>query len=333
MSLLRRFSLTQILLAASVPILGYGLAFAYERGYTGRYGVPLWMTRVSLLQAVLASVTVAVLMAVTPLIARVLTDLASRWIARLVLAPAVGLAVALWAASETVWRMGRHLIIPVLLIAIFGGFAVHRIYHTIVRPLLGQGGSWLERLKRNALQVAPPRHPAALGWLSMRVRWTLAVLIVGILGAHWYGNYRSRHQRDFLVSSSAPTCVAVRQYSDRIVCAVADLTRRRVLPRLRLLPASDTKENLTVASLSPLRTPGDVASERKLFAPARPSVTTTTVYATHADPEVTQAGTPTASKHAAAAKHATSGKHHTTAKTSTSSKKKKKKKTSSTTRR
>jgi hypothetical protein len=171
-----------------------------------------------------------------------------------------------------------------------------------------------------------------LGWLSARVRWTLAVLVVGVLGAHWYGNYRSRHQREFLVSSSAPTCVAVRQYSDRIVCAVADLTRRRVLPRLRLLPASDTKENLTVASLSPLRTPGDVASERKLFAPPRPSMTMTTVYATHSDPEVTQAGTPTPSKHPAATKRATSSKRQTTAKTSRNSKKKKKK-TSSTTRR
>jgi hypothetical protein len=327
MSLLRRFSLTQILLAASIPFIGYGLAFAYERGYTGRYGVPLWMTRVSLVQAALASIAVALLMAVTPLVARVLSELASRWIARLVLAPAVGLAVALWAASETVWKMGPHLIIPILLIAIFGGFAVHRVYHAIVRPLLGQGGSWLERLKRNALQVAPPRHAPVLGWLSMRVRWTLGVLAVGVLGAHWFGNYRSRHQRDFLVSSSAPTCVAVRQYSDRIVCAVADLTRRRVLPRLRLLPASDTKENLTVASLSPLRTPGDVASERKLFAPPRPSMTMTTVYATHSDPEVTQAGAPTPSKHPAGSKRTTSGKRHTTTKKSA------RKKTSSTTRR
>jgi hypothetical protein len=119
----------------------------------------------------------------------------------------------------------------------------------------------------------------------------------------------------------------VRQYSDRIVCAVADLTRRRVLPRLRLLPVSDTKENLTVASLSPLRTPGDMASERKLFAPPRPSLTTTTVYATHSDPEVKQAGAPTPSKHPAGAKRTTSTKRHTTTKKSA------RKKTSSTTRR
>jgi hypothetical protein len=69
-----------------------------------------------------------------------------------------------------------------------------------------------------------------------------------------------------------------------------------------------------------------VASERKLFAPPRPSATTTTVYATHSDPQVTQAGRP-----ATAAKRATSSKRPTTKKSTKKSTRKKR--TSSTTRR
>src|SRR3712207_2159764 len=102
MSLLRRFAPPQILLAASVPFVGYALAFAYERGYTGRYGVPTWMTRVSLMQAVIASAAAALLVAVTPLIARGFARVSSQWVARIVLAPTAALGVAFWAYSETV---------------------------------------------------------------------------------------------------------------------------------------------------------------------------------------------------------------------------------------
>ena len=59
MSFLRRIAPPQIIVAASIPFLGYALAFMYERGYTGRFGVPTWMTRVTLIQAVIASVAAA----------------------------------------------------------------------------------------------------------------------------------------------------------------------------------------------------------------------------------------------------------------------------------
>jgi hypothetical protein len=128
--------------------------------------------------------------------------------------------------------------------------------------------------------------------MGLRVRWTLAVLIVALFAAHWVGNYRSRNQQTFLVSSSAPTCVAIQKNADGIVCAVTDLTRRRVLPQLRVMaPAAAAKEKLTLAQLPTLRSPLDV--DRKLFAPPRPAGTTGTVYANR-DAGVTQAGKPRA---------------------------------------
>jgi hypothetical protein len=288
MSFLRRIAPPHVLLVAAVPFLGYALAFAYERGYSGRYGVPTWMTRVTLMQALIASVAAALLVAVTPVVARAFSRAASNWIARIVLAPGAALAVAVWAASETEWVMGRHLIIPVALIGVFGGFAAMRIYHSMVKPLMSEGGSWAERLKMNALRGGEPRGIAALGWIGHRARWTLAVVVVALVGAHWFGNYKSRSQRSFLVSSSSPTCVAVRRTADGILCAMTDLTRRRVLPRLRVLPPQ-AKENLTIATLSPLRSPFD--ADRKLFRP-RPTGTTGTVYSPREEPPVAQAGKP-----------------------------------------
>jgi hypothetical protein len=313
MSFLRRFAPPQIILAASVPILGYGLAFMYERGYTGRFGVPMWMTRVTLMQTLIASVAVAALVALTPTIARGFSRIASQWILRILLAPLAALAVALWAASETQWVMGKHLLIPVVLIAIFGGFAALRIHRSIVTPLLGKGGgSWMERLKGNALRSQPDGIPG-LAWMGHRVRWTLVVLAVAVFGAHWYGNYASRNERRFLVSSSAPTCVAVRKNADGIICAITDLTRRRVLPQLRVLPpAAASKEKLTLATLPALRSPLD--ADRKLFAPPRPSGTTGTVYSPR-EPEVTQAGKPRAAptvKKPATTKRTTTAKKPTT---------------------
>jgi hypothetical protein len=107
MSLLRRFAPPQIILAASIPFLGYALAFMYERGYTGRFGVPMWMTRVSLIQALVASVAAAALVALTPTIARTVSRVASQWTLRIVLAPLAAIAVALWVALRRV-RFDAH---------------------------------------------------------------------------------------------------------------------------------------------------------------------------------------------------------------------------------
>jgi hypothetical protein len=292
MSFLRRFAPPHILLAAAIPFVGYALAFMYERGYTGRYGIPRDWTQVTLMQVLIASAAAALLVGLTPLIARGFSRIASRWVARLVLAPAAALAVAIWAYSETQWVTGKHLVIPVALIAVFGGFAALRIYRSIVAPLMargGQGGSWVQQLKNSAARGGDPQPIAALAWMGHRVRWTLAVVVVALFGAHWYGNYQSRNQRSFLVSSSSPTCIAVRRNADGIICAMADLTRRRITPRLRVLPPQ-AKENLTLADVPTLRSPFD--ADRKLFAPPRPTGTTGTVYSEREDAPVTQAGRP-----------------------------------------
>jgi hypothetical protein len=314
MSFLRRFAPPQVILAASIPLAGYALAFMYERGYTGRYGVPMWMTRVTLIQALIASVAVAALVALTPFIARTVSRAASQWILRLVLAPAAAIAVAIWAASETQWVMGTHLLIPVALIGVFGGFAAHRIHSSIITPLRGHdSSSWMDRLRGQAMHSEAPSIPA-LAWVSHRVRWTLALLVVALFGAHWYGNYRSRNERSFLVSSSSPTCVAVRKNADGIICAITDITRHRVLPQLRVMaPAAAAKEKLTLATLPTLRSPLD--ADRKLFAPPRPPGPTATVYTARREAPVTQAGRPTPTAKKPAAKKATTSKTTTKKKT------------------
>jgi hypothetical protein len=290
------------------------------------------MTRVTLMQALVASIAAALLVAATPFIARGFARVTSRWVARIVLAPAAAIAVALWAASETHWAMGKHLVIPVAVIAAFGGFAALRIYRSIVAPLVRPGqGSWIDRLKGNAMRVSDSQGFAALAWMGQRVRWTLAVVVVAIFGAYWYGDYDSRSARRFLVSSTAPTCVAVRQTPEGIICAMTDLTRRRVLPQIRMLSPTDPKQKLTVANLSPLSSPLD--ADRKLFRPRRTAGTTGTVYSQREAAPV-QAGRPRATTPAkkpttkrTTAKKPTA-KAKTTAKSTT-----KKKTTTSTTRR
>jgi hypothetical protein len=321
MSLLRRFAAPQIVLAASIPFLGYALAFMYERGYTGRFGVPMWMTRVTLIQALIASVAAAALVGLTPTIARTVSRVASQWMLRIVLAPVAALAVAIWAASETQWVMGTHLLIPVVLIAAFGGFAARRIHGSIITPLRGNNGQpWMERLKGRAMRSEPQAIPG-LAWMGLRARWTAAVLVLALFGAHWYGNYRSRHERNFLVSSSAPTCVAIRKNADGIICAITDVTRRRVLPQLRIMaPAAAAKEKLTLATLPTLRSPLD--ADHKLFARRRGLGTTGTVYSLR-EPQVVQAGT---ARPATTAKAAPTAKK-TTAKKPTAKKPTTKKKT------
>ena len=323
MSFLRRIAPPQIIVAASIPFLGYALAFMYERGYTGRFGVPTWMTRVTLMQAVIASVAAAALVAATPAIARAVSRITSQWLVSLVLAPLAALAVVYWAASETQWVMGRHLIIPGALIAVFGGFAALRIYRTIVLPVIGKhGGSLMERLKASAVRGNGSQPIAALAWMGHRVRWTAAILVVALFAAHWVGNYKSRNQRSFLVSSSAPTCVAVQRNAEGIVCAITDLTRRAVLPQLRVMPpAAAAKEKLTLANLPTLRSPLD--ADRKLFAPARSAGTTGTRYVNREAP-VTQAGAArpaTTTKRATTAKKPAAKRPATTAKRTTTAKK------------
>jgi biotin transport system permease protein len=77
--------------------------------------------------------------------------------------------------------MGRHLLIPVTLIAVFGGFAAMRIHQSIVTPLLGKhGGSWTEKLKASAMRGGDSPTMPGLAWMGHRLRWTLAVLVVAL---------------------------------------------------------------------------------------------------------------------------------------------------------
>ena len=321
MSFLRRIAPPQIIVAASIPFLGYALAFMYQRGYTGRFGVPSWMTRVTLMEALIASAAAAVLVAATPTIARAVSRVTSQWLVSLVLAPLAALAVVYWAASETQWVMGNHLIIPIALIGVFGAYAALRIYRRIVLPVIGKhGGSLMERLKASAVRGNGSQPIAALAWMGHRVRWTAAIVVVALFGAHWVGNYKSRNQRSFLVSSSTPTCVAVQKNAEGIVCAITDLARRSVLPQLRVMaPAAAAKEKLTLANLPTLRSPLD--ADRKLFAPPRPAGTTGTRYANREAP-VAQAGTtrPATTKRATTAKKPATKKPATTAKRTTTTK-------------
>ena len=268
------FGFSEAVLIAGVPFLGYSIAFAYETGLIGRYGLPLWITRPDISHVLFATGFLGTLFVALIQLARVLPN--RPWMALFVVSflPAV-FAIPLYALLRlTEWVPGRHLEVPIGVVAVFTIVIVVALWFDVIKPVITrENGTWWDSWRVRA-EVITGRLNASLldSYLRdspTRVRlFQLAALLYVCISVGWYvGDSNSRRQREFALSSSSPPCVALERYGDGIVCVLVDTLHRQALQAFRLIPFSDPKETFQMVSLGPLRTLRDAAESRKRFAP------------------------------------------------------------------
>ena len=247
------------LLAAS-PVLAYGLAYAYEAGYLGRFGLPLWLVSLNLDRVLL--VTGAVLVTLIPAyLFLTLLPSTSAWI--VLLQRVWPLALLLWLMVESIRAEALVLAVIVFVWLILATKA--RLIDPIRRHTEVSGK--LKRLTVAALRdISGPPDNAVEGALrfvdpSGRVLMVVSVSIVfltlSLTGAYLIGGRHASSEREFLVRRGDTTIVVVRRYGDFLVAMGVDTTKNLVQRRVVLLPlTATTADEWQLDSLGPLQVEG-----------------------------------------------------------------------------
>ena len=244
--------LPRSLVVVAMPLAGYALAFAFETGFLGWFGVPPWLIHIDLGQALTAGMSLGALVVTLHWVVRLLGN--RPWAALLFLgvAPFGFGAFAIAFAAATQWTWGRHLLVPVTAITLLGALTLISGYFMLVEPLREhrEMSSWWDRWARKAsAEVARPAtnvFDAFVDRDSSGQRARAYAALIGfwalLLIAELHGARRAAAQRSFLVSNSAPACAAIRRYGEDFLCVLVDTASKRILPGLRIVPANGTTE-------------------------------------------------------------------------------------------
>lgn len=225
--------------------LAYCVAFAFEAGYIGYFGVPVEFAEVNLKElllcasaalggvGLLANVTNLVLLHWPQTLSPVVHRMLASW---LVLVGFVAASLALRGASWSAW------VLAMILPALIGLFE-------FVLPLWWYRGatSYSEKVEA-AMQADKDRNKGLGPLLARRIGVGPLLAIGGAIAlvniAHSTGIYAARKQENFLVAAIEPSCVVLRLRGEEMLCVSLDLKARAVTSQFRFLPAEGTDVRL-----------------------------------------------------------------------------------------
>lgn len=269
-SLLERYGLSESLALAAVPFAGYLTAYAYERGYLGRFGVPAWLVQVGIthilaLTAVIGGVCLAWINVLSSLPRR-------RWmpVGAALLGPAWWLAMAYVFLARALIEDGSSARLARWFALASVALGLWSLVRDVARPILRHRDlpSWSERLQRrigrdveisrqsaleNLLDGEAPERRLFIGSMAL-----VAISLLPMV-AFFTGQTRGALQARFWVAPE-PSCVALRSYDALTVCVGLDSAGRRITRALYLLPANERGGRLESRHLGILRNPNDSAA-------------------------------------------------------------------------
>ena len=285
MSFIRRLGVSETVALAGLTVLGYSYAFAYEVGYLRHFGVPFWVIDLTLVHILV------VIGVVTPVVAFFMFMLfpllpAGPWwgllihLSRLVFIVGQLVLLAIIFDWHQRWQLVALIVVglPSALVAL--GYINSRLILPI--SLYKDKGSWLDRWafsltrewasnKRNLLDdtVATMDKAGLRASVWLTPVWMLFIL--GPLAVQYVGNAAAFYKTDYLVVETQPECVAVRKYSNYVVCSLIDRKTRRILPSFRLIQVGDSTASVfRIEQLGHLQAP-EVATT--IAPPAIPKTT------------------------------------------------------------
>lgn len=244
------------LLAATIPLTGYLLAFVYEAGFCTAFHIPL--SFITLTPTIVFAAVAALTVLVAPLfwlanimcimgldlrdpVARSLTRLAIPGVLFLLF---IGVNPKAW--QESIWLL---CLLAFLALGEFGlPLLTQRDKKSYREKLLGQEA--VEARVTDLFHVFGRRF----GTLPMTIA---VVMIMAILLSNIAGRSQAKRQEEFLVLASSPETVVLRVYGDDLVCAQFDRATKEIQPNFftikRVSLPSEPRIQLNLEKVGPLR--------------------------------------------------------------------------------
>jgi hypothetical protein len=245
------FKLSDALLVAGVPALGYFCAFCYQYGYLKHFGIPFWFVQVGLPQvAILVALGIMIASFVWTGVLRLLPGGPYAAVVTGLLemvGPVFALGLLVWLADWGSWFSTFFTVAAGLFLA---WFAFLRSLELFVVPLVKYEGTVLERWNQRLMQelkkpdtdfanvtmdrwirsgrLAP--HYPLMSWLLLFVI-PFAAYNAGILSANW--------KRTWLVRVEKPACVIVGEHQSGWLCVDLTGDRRATWPRIEVIPYNE----------------------------------------------------------------------------------------------
>jgi hypothetical protein len=269
------FGLSDTIVLAVLPVIGYALATAYEYGYLRRYRIPIWIIRPELTYVLIATGALGGLALNMHNMLRGVPRRPWAVLLYLTLLPALMWYLAYEAIRETEWVWGAHLFTPVLFLVVFVALGIALTYSNLIKPIRANRDldSWWDRWRKkeqteiqdNTNNMAGEFFSGEIGAKRFYLFRAGFLIYVIVFISKWQGANNSLNQREFLLSSSQPTCVALRRYADNVLCVSVDTLHKRVIDEFRLIPTSDSREMFHIVMLGTLRTSYDSAADTKFW--------------------------------------------------------------------
>lgn len=223
--------LTEGLVLAFAPALSYYFVFIYESAYCNTFGIPLHFIKPDITTVLIYSTIIFglyyILIPVFDVFADILTSYLvptnNIWVRllKLFFPPGMFFLLMLVIYIEK-WKT----LIPITLIFI-GIFLVDILMTWLVRD---KSKPFAEQLNTGIglfLRTGTPFH-LIRSRFGTRVTTIVLLVFVGVIVSRLLGNAAAISQKTFLMPSSHPNTVVLRQYGDRMICSPVDLERKRV---------------------------------------------------------------------------------------------------------
>jgi hypothetical protein len=263
------FRISDALVVAGVPLLGYLYAFCYQYGYLSHFGIPYWFVQVGVPQAAtLALLAVAIFVVLYSLLGLLPTGPYGGFILVLfrlgrATFPAMTVVALILLAD---WRSPINVFVTVAGSLFLSYATVGLVADWVLAPLVRYRGSFLERwdeeLKK---EIGKPTTDAAASLMDRAISsgrlaghhpllsWVLLFVFPVLAFAAGVASAHLRHT--WLVRSEKPPCVVIAQYQSGLLCVGLTGDRRATWPRFEVIP-SNARTQLENRLLGPLASYG-----------------------------------------------------------------------------
>lgn len=224
------------ILVLLLTVGGYALAFAYQDGYLGYFGVPAYLAEVSprellLFAGATAGAAVAAYnlfiaaaaklpAAVPRVVAPILLATAFAWVEMLLLLWLYGAPLAVW-------------VVTLLIVSVFTfvHFGVPIFFHRDTPGYFAKVAVSIEKIRAD-LGSGPPR---LLHRIPLKVTATVGIAYGALILVNAVGAYEARTCSVFLVDQTGEPCVVLRSMSDGLLCAAFSAEKHAVTGSYRLV--------------------------------------------------------------------------------------------------
>ena len=240
------------------PLVAYALAFAYERGFAGVFGIPEGAIEVSLAQVFTAASVLFggalgavllgdVILSLLPPLEGALRASVARLVALL-----LGFIVAYIIPYRFLWR---EWIGAVYVLTMF-------VFLELLLPLVTQRSHKTYQDKLGAQEKLDLRQSKLSGSLQEILGvWNTAVIVgvlIALVASYNYGRARAMTQETYLVTDSPAEMVVLRVYEGRLVCAPLDRKAKAVDRAFMFLDLMDaTNKVFRLEDVGPLQPKGE----------------------------------------------------------------------------